>query len=218
MQDGTGSQPAADAHAAAIAARYRYGCWTGTTWRGQSIGCWNCAGIGRRGCQGMPWSSMIPVGLWSPRSSRVRMLRPGAGAASRSVTDGEGGDCIVADRNFARWDFVRHRAREGFCHPPTRANVVGQVQGSGACVGQDARGQALYETSPVSDRDRHGYYPGGPPDHGRVSHAHPPRGDELHISHEPAPQPTPPPCRPPPCMPTGGRRNRLSTFDGRSGV
>jgi len=57
------------------------------------------------------------------------------------------GDCIVADRNFCTTGFLFGLARRGagFVIRQHGANVVGQLQGERRSVGQDARGQALYE-------------------------------------------------------------------------
>jgi hypothetical protein len=57
------------------------------------------------------------------------------------------GDCIVADRNFCTTGFLFGIARRGafFVIRQHGANVVGQLQGKRRAVGQDARGQALYE-------------------------------------------------------------------------
>ncbi len=56
-------------------------------------------------------------------------------------------DCIVADRNFCTLGFLFGLARRGafFVIRQHSSNVVGQVQGPRCRVGQDARGQALYE-------------------------------------------------------------------------
>jgi IS4 transposase len=56
-------------------------------------------------------------------------------------------DCIVADRNFCTTGFWFGIARRGavFVIRQHGANVVGQLQGQRRAVGQDARGQALYE-------------------------------------------------------------------------
>jgi IS4 transposase len=57
------------------------------------------------------------------------------------------GDCIVADRNFCTLGVLFGIARRGafFVIRQHGANVVGQLQGKRRAVGQDARGQALYE-------------------------------------------------------------------------
>lgn len=57
------------------------------------------------------------------------------------------GDCIVADRNFCTMGFLFGIARQGgfFVIRQHGANVVGQLLGTRRAVGQDARGQALYE-------------------------------------------------------------------------
>jgi hypothetical protein len=56
-------------------------------------------------------------------------------------------DCIVADRNFCTAGFLFGLARRGafFVIRQHGATVVGQLQGKRRAVGQDARGQALYE-------------------------------------------------------------------------
>jgi hypothetical protein len=56
-------------------------------------------------------------------------------------------DCIVADRNFCTTGFLFGVARRGafFVIRQHGSNVVGQLQGQRRRVGQDARGQALYE-------------------------------------------------------------------------
>ena len=57
------------------------------------------------------------------------------------------GDCIVADRNFCTTGVLFGIARRGafFVIRQHGSNVVGQLQGKRRTVGQDARGQALYE-------------------------------------------------------------------------
>ncbi len=57
------------------------------------------------------------------------------------------GDCIVADRNFCTTGFLFGIVRRGafFVIRQHGANVVGQLQGKRRAVGQDARGQVLYE-------------------------------------------------------------------------
>jgi len=56
-------------------------------------------------------------------------------------------DCIVADRNFCTTGFLFGLARRGafFVIRQHSSNVVGQLQGERRSIGQDARGQALYE-------------------------------------------------------------------------
>lgn len=56
-------------------------------------------------------------------------------------------DCIVADRNFCTMGFLFGLARRGafFVIRQHGSNVVGQLHGKRRAVGQDARGQALYE-------------------------------------------------------------------------
>lgn len=56
-------------------------------------------------------------------------------------------DCIVADGNFCTMGFLFGLARRGayFVIRQHGANVVGQLQGKRRAVGQDARGQPLYE-------------------------------------------------------------------------
>ena len=57
------------------------------------------------------------------------------------------GDCIVADRNFCTTGFLFGLARRGagFVIRQHAANLVWQLQGKRRYVGQDKRGQALYE-------------------------------------------------------------------------
>jgi hypothetical protein len=56
-------------------------------------------------------------------------------------------DCIVADRNFCTLGFLFGVARRGafFVIRQHGSNVVGELQGQRRAVGQDTRGQRLYE-------------------------------------------------------------------------
>jgi len=56
-------------------------------------------------------------------------------------------DCIVADRNFCTLGFLFGVARRGafFVIRQHGSNVVGELQGQRRAVGQDSRGQTLYE-------------------------------------------------------------------------
>src|SRR5262249_9753884 len=127
----------------AIACAY----WTGTIWRGQSIGWGSCAAIGRPRCLVTRWSSMIRSGMWPRMSFRVKMRTPKRTLLPEVVPMVAERDCIVADRNFCTMGFLFGMARRGafFVIRQHGSNVIGELQGPRRMVGHDARGQTLYE-------------------------------------------------------------------------